>query len=215
MLRSLCLLAVPALAITISAPAHANHKVTESFKINSQGMNAAFFGSDNCAAASVQIFYSAVMTRVNGLKDSPFPTTFIEIDYQNICTGDAFLLSGTTDNQQATIRGDIGAATLSATIPVSNDAGTVSTTVTVNLSWKATGGIIEFRDKFRSNGGGVKFKQITDSESRPAEATGTVGAMLPLSTGNTFTNLVFGPSVDAIIAKNLFGQVTVTRTFPN
>jgi hypothetical protein len=199
----------------MSAPAHANHKVTESFKINSEGMNASFFGSDNCAAASVAIFYSAVMTRVNGLKDSPFPTTFIEIDYQNICTGDAFLLSGTTDQQQATIRGDIGAGTLSATVPVSNELGTVSTTVTVNLSWKATGPLNVFRDRFRSNGGGVKFKQVTDTENRPAEATGTVAGILPLSTGNASTNLVFGPSVDAVIAKNLFGQVTVTRTFPN
>ena len=167
------------------------------------------------STTSVQIFYSAVMTRTNGVKDSPLPTTFIEIDYQNICTGDAFLLSGTTDHQQATVRGDIGSGTLSTTIPVSNDAGTVNTTVTVNLSWRATGPLQVFKDKFRSNGGGVKFKQVTDNESRPAEATGTVAAILPLATGNKFTNLVFGPSVDALIAKNLFGQVTVTRTFPN
>ncbi|HET6285011.1 MAG TPA: hypothetical protein VFH73_28900 [Polyangia bacterium] len=199
----------------MSAPAHANHKVTESFKINSQGMNANFFGSDNCAAGSVAIFYSAVMTRTNGVKDTPLPTTFIEIDYQNICTGDAFLLSGTTDHQQATVRSDISSGTLSTTIPVSNDIGTISTTVTVSLSWRATGPLQVFKDKFRSNGGGVKFKQVTDNESRPAEATGTVTAIMPLSTGNKFTNLVFAPSVDAIIAKNLFGQVTVTRTFPN
>src|SRR5260221_4578464 len=203
--RFLCVLAIPALTITMSVPAHANHKVTESFKINSQGMNASFFGADNCAAASVAIFYSAVMTRVNGLKDSPFPTTFIEIDYQNICTGDAFLLSGTTDQQQATIRGDIGAATLSATVPVSNELGTVSTTVTVNLSWKATGALNVFRDRFRSNGGGVKFKQVTDTENRPAEATATVAAILPLSPGNTPTHLVFCPSVDPLIAQDLFG----------
>jgi len=219
MLRSLCVLAIPALAITISAPAHANHKVTESFKINSQGANASFFGADNCSAVSVAIFYSATMSRVNNTNNTPFPTTFVEIDYQNICTGDAFFMNGTTDQQQATIRGDIGAATLSAQVPVSTLDGSVRTTVTVSLSWKATGALNVFKEKVMSNGGGVRFKQVTDNTNRPAEATGTVAAMLPLTTPtgvrNTFTNLVFGPSVDAIIAKNLFGQVTVTRTFPN
>jgi hypothetical protein len=207
-------LAVPALAITLGAPAHASQKVTETFKISSQGMNANFFGSDNCAAASVAVFYSAMMTRVNGVKDSPLPTTLVEIDYQNICTGDAFLLSGNTDHQQASMKINLDSGTLSATIPVSNEAGTVSTTVTLSLSWRATGALTIFKDKFHSTGGGVKFKQSTDNEARPAEATGTVTAILPLATGKKFTNLVFGPSVDAIIAKSQFGQVTVTRTLP-
>jgi len=34
------------------------------------------------------------------------------------------------------------------------------------------------------------------------ETRSGVAAVLPLSTGNTSTNLVFGPSVDALIAKN-------------
>lgn len=212
MLRSVCLLSVSLFAITLSAPLHAApKKVTESFKLKNLGASAAFFGADNCVAAAVNVFYSEIVTKTNGDKDRPNPTTFVELGYQNICTGDAFMLSGTIDQQQAQIRGDLGGASLTASVPVSNEDGTKTATLYVNLNFTATGPITTFKDDFKSKGGGVRYKRKATSQSRPALATGTVAGILPLDAGPHYENVIFDPSESAQINKNLFGEVTVTR----
>lgn len=219
MVRKFCAFTLSALAIMFSVQAQAGTKVSQSFKLKNVGFSATFFGAEttdivdgqSCGrAVQMNVFYSEMNTRTDGVNDSTPPVTFVEIDYQNSCLGQAFFLSGAViAPQQTTVRGDSGAATLISSIPVSNDDGSVTTTVYLNLQWTATGPAVSFREKINSNEGGVKFKLDSKSEGRPADVTGTATAVMPVS-GNV--SLILAPSVGGSINRNNLGLVTVTHT---
>lgn len=214
MLRTLCVLTVTALSLTASAPAHAKKKVVESTKVKNKGVTATFFGTDGvCDLAVVNVFSSETSTKVNGDKTEQ-PVTGLSIEYQNSCTGEALILSGQTFEHQLQIRGDLGTASLYANVPVTDENGE-STTINLNLRWSATGPSTTFHEKTKTKDNGVKFKMVVDIEGRPAEANGTIAGILPLPSGPKYKNLVFAPSVNATIDKNMIGQVTITKTLKN
>ena len=214
MMRSSLALSVSLFAITLGASAHAGTKVTETFQLKNYGFSASFFGSDSCSAASMSVYFSQMDMETNGVPANDPPTTFVVFDYQNICNGANFQASGTTFQQQFTVAGDLSSATLYAVVPVTTDENApvqLSSNVVVNLAFTATGASTTFKQKEHSKDGGVKFKFTATSTGRPAQAYGTATVDFPFAGGDD-TPIVFFPSVDGSINKNLMGSVTVTKT---
>jgi hypothetical protein len=161
----------------------------------------------------MSVYISEIFGNVNGTPWPDPPVTFVVIDYQNICNGAAFQLSGSTFDQQFTISNDYGSASVYAVVPVRTEEGApvpLNTTVTLNLQFSATGPFARYKQKEHSNIGGVKFKFNVSSDSRPAQATGSALLDLPFAGGDD-TNIVFGPSVDGVIARSMVGQIIVTK----
>lgn len=206
MMRSVCAISLSLLAISFSASAQAA-KVTETYALKNRGASAAFFGADETTAVALSVYYSEIAETFNGEPVVSPPSTFIELSYQDTA-GHFFSLSGSTDQAQATFTGDHSSATLYAVVPVSginvNTEEPVSTTVTLSLTFTATGPFTRFKQKDATNEGGVKFKFSATSDGRPAQATGA-------ATFDLFGDdrpLIFAPSLDGAINKNLMGSVT-------
>jgi hypothetical protein len=214
MKRSVSALSVSLFAITLGTSAHASTKVTESYQLKNRGFSASFSSSDGCALSAMTVYFSEVVGDVNGVPLSDPPNTLVLLNYVD-CNGHSFQLMGSTFQQQFTVANDLSSATLYAVVPVSTDEFApvqVNTTVTLSLSFTATGPITTLNNqKEHSNAGGVKVKFSATSEGRPAQATGTATVDLPFSGGDDLP-LIFAPSIEGSINRNTTGSLTVTKT---
>lgn len=141
-------------------------------------------------------------------------TIFVSFRYVDTCTGDSLLMSGFSLTPNGSVATDLSKGHVDAVIPVSTDPDFTpvqTATVTLSLNFTATGPTATFRNNDTSRGGGIITINRFSNSSRPATATGTATATLPLSTGPKFVNLIGSPSLSASIGKDAVGSVTIIK----
>ena len=168
---------------------------------------------DNCSVSVTTVRVAEQVIQETG-RPIRTPSLIVTVDHTYVCgpggqENPEFLsLFGSTDVANWTIRGDLGAGTLSATVLVS-DGGSVTLPVTINVAFTATGPASTARDTFHSNSGGVVVNSHFKFSSAPASATGTIQATLPTVGAVDLT--AGAPATDASIATSAFGQITITQ----
>ena len=109
------------------------------FKLRAGSLIADFeYASDDaCIVTQTHIQFSEAVIYQSGMTPTRQPpTTQVTLDYANACTGEVFELTGGTTQQSVQIAGDLGKASLIATVPVSDGAGNNSN-VSLDVTWTA------------------------------------------------------------------------------
>ena len=197
-------------AASLAVPDGAQAAETSHFRTSGHAMNAGFLVEDpvaDCFFASTNVMFVESVIQTGGKPTVQPPTVVVDMTYENDCTGDFFELNGSIVNPTVSIRGDLGTGTLAASVPVTD--GTVSATVNLNLSFTANADLQQAQFAFHSASDCTIFNERVRSEERPADASGIMTAVLPLSTGDTLVDLAPSPSTSAFIGANSFGDVTV------
>ena len=93
------------------------------FDLRGRAIIAFYEGTDTagCVTATTSLRFLENVTQTSGPPVVTPPTIFLDMSYQDACTGDTFFLMGAAG---ATVHftGDLGGATLQATVPVSDDS---------------------------------------------------------------------------------------------
>ena len=203
------ILAVGAAALAFAAPADAAD--TFHFDLQGHSVEATFFSAtdDGCVTATTTLHYNESSNHVAPGSPDLQAVSLIEVQYQNLCTGDFFLLDGGTTQQTVKIRGNLTRADYAAVIPVTD--GNITTNVTLNFVAAGTGDLQSAHDVFNSRGGGTVFHQDVSFQARNAVPTGDVSIVLPLASGPTTVDLAPGSNQDnGFIAKESQGFIDVT-----
>jgi hypothetical protein len=200
-LRRLSLVALPLLTVLFGVmltitPAWAASGTTVVFKFQSLTTIANFdnFSSDGCTETLVQVSGTHFGTSLGA-------DVFIG-QFDN-CTSTLLLEAfGSTNN--ATLSGNLGLASLSATVPVFDIVSATTFNVSVSMNWTATG-----PPSHEEGGSHFQTKNFTEifhfnADVRDASASGTVSVGM--------TNFTPSPSVFAQIALMKSGSVTITPT---
>lgn len=164
--------------------------------------------------SAVQVQWNSSLFRSTSSGTTTQTTIFVLVNYVDSCSGDSLVMSGFSLMPNGTVPNDLSRGHVDAVIPVSTDpdAGPVKTaTVNLSLNFTATGPITTIRNTDQSHGGGVITINNFSTSSRPATATGSASATLPLSTGPKFVNLIGTPSLSATIGKDANGTVTIMK----
>ena len=179
-------LLAPALALSLlgASPA-ANAATVSHFKLRDHSLIANFEAAsdDGCFVAETWVDFAESVIQFDGDTVVNPPTTLVEVDYANNCTGDVLSLSGGTTVQTVSIGGDLSSATLSAVVPVTD--GVNSATVTLDVTWTASGDLQVVHSHFRSFDGNTTTMDKFDVSVRNAVVGGSIATSLPLSTGST------------------------------
>jgi hypothetical protein len=194
---------------SLALPGATQAAETSHFRISNHVMEADFvaFDETGCSSATTSVIYAESVIQTSGKPTVQPPTVVVDLVYVNSCTGDAFELNGSLVNPSASIRGDLGTATLAASVPVSD--GTVSATVDLDLTFTATADAQRVQFAFHSASACTIFNQHVRSTERAAQASGTMTTVVPLSTGSTPVDLAPSPSDSAFIGANSEGDITV------
>ncbi|HVZ70785.1 MAG TPA: hypothetical protein VHJ20_00285 [Polyangia bacterium] len=163
---------------------------------------------DGCFVTQTSVRFAEAVIFEDGDKTIQPPTTTIEVDYANACTGDTLTLTGGTTVQTFHIAGDLSTASLSAVVPVSD--GVSSATVTLNLTWTANAPLQEAKDKTRTRDGNTVTVEKVDFQVRTADIGGTATTTLPTSEGPLAVDLARFPE-GGTIGKDADGERTITR----
>ena len=205
-------LLAPTLALSIVAAVGgvADAATVTHFKLTDHSLIANFEAAsdDGCFVAQTFLDFSESVTHIDGAVIVGEPTTLLQIDYANACTGDVLSLSGGTTVQTFSIAGDLSSATLSAVIPVTD--GTNSATVTLNVTWTANGDVQVAKGHFRSTDGNVTTMDKFDVKVRDSIVGGSIATSLPLSTGLTPIELAEFQE-GGTIGSDMDGERTVTK----
>ncbi|HXI55218.1 MAG TPA: hypothetical protein VNO55_04125 [Polyangia bacterium] len=205
---SLALICSGVIATSAAQAAQTSH-----FRSSASSLIASFnsFASP-CQALSTDILFGSQVIQSLG---APMrgPNLVVEVRYVDFCNPDApidMTFDGFTDTVESTIRGDLGAATLVAQLPVTDASGN-TVLLSINLAFTATGDVATSRDTFHTNDNGTVVNIRFSSSSRPATATGTISGSFPTSSGPQTLNGAATSSLSASIGNNLNGDVVVIK----
>ena len=181
------------------------------FNLRGRAIIAFYEGTDSagCVTATTSLRFLENVTQTSGPPVVTAPTIFLDMSYQDACTGDTFFLMGAAD---ATVHftGDLGGATLQATVPVTDDSTGFSTTVNVNLSFTGSGDLQIGENKFKTKNGNTIVIENEKFTTRAATGSGTINAVLPLSSGST--SFEFAQQLDtATLDKESVGERTIIK----
>lgn len=197
--------------VLVAAPLrNASAKVEVStFRLRDKVLHAEFFTTDGCYGIATSIRYAQSVIQQDGPPVVTPPLTSVDITYTNGCTGEFFALTGGTGQQNVQIARDLGTASLSAIVPVSD--GVVNANVTINVTWKANAPLQQAKDSTLT--WDPVARTITwdrfNVRTRAADAGGNVSTVLPVQAGPTFFNLGEFPQSGSL-GTDVFGTRTVT-----
>jgi hypothetical protein len=199
-----------ALSILAAATGDAHAATVTHFKLRDHSLIANFEAAsdDGCFVAQTFVEFAEAVIQFDGVTTTQPPTTQVEIDYANNCTGDVLSLSGGTATQTFSIGGDLSGATLSAVVPVTD--GTNSATVTLDLTWTANGDLQVAKGHFRSTDGNTTTMDKFDVKVRNADVAGSMTTSLPLAAGPSAIQLAQF-SEGGTIGSDMEGDRTVTK----
>jgi len=199
-----------ALSILAAATGDAHAATVTHFKLRDHSLIANFEAAsdDGCYVAQTFVEFAEAVIQFDGVTTTQPPTTQVEIDYANNCTGDVLSLSGGTATQTFSIGGDLSGATLSAVVPVTD--GTNSATVTLDLTWTANGDLQVAKGHFRSTDGNTTTMDKFDVKVRNADVAGSMTTSLPLAAGPSAIQLAQF-SEGGTIGSDMEGDRTVTK----
>jgi hypothetical protein len=204
-------ISLSALALSILVATGTAHAATVShFKLRDHSLIANFESAsdDGCYVAQTFVEFAEAVIQYDGDTTTQPPTTQVEVDYANNCTGDVLSLYGGVATQTVSIGGDLSGATLSAVVPVTD--GTNSATVTLNLTWTANGDLQVAKGHFRSTDGNTTTMDKFDVKVRNADVTGSMTTSLPLAAGPSAIQLAQFPE-GGTIGSDMEGDRTVTK----
>ncbi|MDB4983313.1 MAG: hypothetical protein JWM82_4065 [Myxococcales bacterium] len=202
---------ISALALAmISIGATAQAATVTKFKLRDRSLIANLFYADECNIATTSVRFAESVTQTDGVREVSPPTTTVEVDYTNGCTGESFTLTGGTAVQTVHFAGDFSTATLSAVVPLNNEDGVTVSSVTLNLVWTANAPLQEAKDKTRTRDGNVITVEKFDFKSRSADISGTAPTTLPTNDGPLSIDLALS-SQGGTIGKDVLGDRTVTK----
>ncbi|HVU50784.1 MAG TPA: hypothetical protein VHL80_08865 [Polyangia bacterium] len=198
----------------VSLPARpAGAKVEFSiFKLRAGSLSADFEDAtdDACIVTQTHIQFSEAVIFLSGTPPTiQPPTTQVSIIYSNACTGEYFELDGGTAQQSFQIAGDLGKASLIATVPVSDDSGTNNANVSVNVTWTANAPLQRVKSTTVTHDARSVTVDRTDVEARTADVVGPVSAVLMIQAGPTFFDLSRFPE-GGQLGKDNEGSRTIT-----
>jgi len=185
------------LAFSTSVPrAHAASGSTTVFRFQSKTAFADFDSTSGC----IETF-----AEVDGTQSSTSPEADVFIGQFNNCTGTLlFFASGSTFSPTFQVGGKLASASLSATISVCCDVSGNTFSVSVSMSWTATGALSHEIGSFHFQTKNFISNFHFNDDFRDASASGTVSDGI-----TTFTP---SPSVFAQIASFKSGDVTISRS---
>jgi hypothetical protein len=175
---------LPAAALSLLAASSGAHAATVThFKLRDHSLIANFEAAsdDGCYVAQTFVEFAEAVIQTDGVTTTQPPTTQVEIDYANNCTGDVLTLSGGTATQTVSIGGDLSSGSLSAIVPVTD--GVSSATVTLDVTWTANGDLQVAKGHFRSTDGNTTTMDKFDVKVRNAIVGGSITTSLPLAAG--------------------------------
>jgi hypothetical protein len=198
----------------VSLPARpAGAKVEFStFKLRAGSLAADFedASDDGCFVTQTHIQFSEAVIFQSGAPPTVQPpTTQVTIDYSNACTGESFELTGGTTQQSFQIAGDLGKASLIATVPVSDDSGTNNANVSVDVTWTANAALQRVKSTNVTHDAGSVTVDRTNVQARTADVVGPVSAVLMIQAGPTAFDLSRFPE-GGQLGKDNEGSRTVT-----
>jgi hypothetical protein len=193
----------------------------EIVKVKDKSLTASFSSAmdgscgSGTAISSVDVHWDSSLIKSDGVTTMQ-SALLVAIQYINLCTGDNLNMSGFVTDVNGLVATDLASGHIGATVPVTTepdpDTGEFkSGSVTVNLNFAATGSASTIRDRSHSRDGGVITISNFMVSARPAIATGSVSAVLPLAAGPTVVPMVNGPSLSAQIGKDANGSITIIR----
>jgi hypothetical protein len=138
---------------------------------------------------------------------TPAPGTVLVVVQRDVCTG--FVLfsgAGDTASHSFQVAGNLGSATLTATVLVVDAVSQQGFTFQVNLVWTATGNpqVVHSKETFRDPDLGIRIRTLTHSRQVEAVAIGTV-----VTGGVNFTPEA---SDTATIHKENAGSLVIEKT---
>jgi hypothetical protein len=205
---SLALICSGVIATSAAQAAQTSH-----FRLSTSSLIASFTTNPSaCQNISADILFGSQVIQTTGAPMAG-PNLLVEVRYVDFCNPDVLIdntFDGVTDVVQSSIRGDLGAGTLVAQLPVTDINGT-TVFVSLNLTFTATGDVATTRDTFHSNDNGTVFNFRFSSSSRPAVATGTISGSFSTFTGPQTLNAAAAGSQSASIGNNLSGDVVVIK----
>jgi hypothetical protein len=209
----LCALGLFAFA-GVSLPARpAGAKVDFSmFKLRDRSLIADFeYASDDaCIVTQTHILFTEAVIYQSGSPPTVQPpTTQVTIDYSNACTGEVFELNGGTTQESFQIAGDLGKASLIATVPVSDDTGTNTANVSVNVTWTANAPLGRVKSTTVTHDAVSLTVDRIDVQARTADVVGPVTAVLMTQAGPMAFDLSRFPE-GGQLGKDNEGSRTVT-----
>jgi hypothetical protein len=160
-------------------PASAKVSIT-SFKLRDRSLIADFedASDDGCFVTQTHILFTeAVIYQSGSPPTRQPPTTQVTIDYSNACTGESFELTGGTTEQTVQIAGDLGKASLVATVPVSDGASN-NANVSVNVTWTANAPLGRVKSTDTSRDANTLTVDRMNVQARSADVVGPVSAVL-------------------------------------
>jgi hypothetical protein len=132
------------------------------------------------------------------------PFVLVTVNQTDNATGEfLFQAFGETSQFVLQVNGNLSSARLSAALGLFDFISGTTEPFTVNLTFTGVGEVLEEKNHFTSNEGGVVINVFGDVLERPASAAGTVSGM-----GINFTPV---PTVHAFIQKIHSGTVIVTK----
>lgn len=203
--QSLALLLVVVASAGAARAAEVSH-----FKLRDRSLIANFedASDDGCFVSQTLIRFAESIVRQDGTVFVGPPTTQVDIEYANACTGEVLSLSGGTTTQNVAFTGDLSGASLAAVVPVTD--GTNSATVTFNITFTANGDLQRAKGQFKSSDGNTTTVERFDFQVRNADVVGSVTTTLPLAAGPTPLDLARFPE-GGTIGKDLNGDRVITR----
>jgi hypothetical protein len=202
------------LLAVMTGPGTANAAETFHYNLGGNAINGFMFAAtdDGCVLTGTSISYGDVYNHTNGPPQRTH-ITLIELNYVDQCTGESYILDGGSDEIAAKFTGNLGRASIAGTIPVTD--GTVTATVTLDLTYDATGDLGTIHGLvFNSNGDGVVFHQEQNLATRSAQASGTATGTFELPGGTTTIPLILDPVAtfdSAQLGKVQGGTVVITK----
>lgn len=182
------------------------------FKLRAGSLIADFedASDDGCFVTQTHILFSEAVIFQSGTPPTiQPPTTQVTIDYANNCSGEFFELNGGTAQQAFQIAGDLGKATLIATVPVSDDSGTNNANVSVNVTWTANAPLQRVKSTTVTHDANSITIDRTNVQARTADVVGPVSAVLMIQAGPTFFDLSRFPE-GGQLGKDNEGSRTIT-----
>jgi hypothetical protein len=196
--------------VLAARPASAKVEVSV-FKLRDRSLIADFedASDDGCFVTQTHILFAeAVIFQSGGPPTVQPPTTQVTLDYANACTGEFFELTGGTAQQSFQIAGDLGKATLIATVPVT-DGVSNNANVSLHITWTANAPLQRVKTTNISHDANKITIDRTDVEARTADVVGPVAAVLMVAAGPTAFDLSRFPE-GGQLGKDNEGSRTIT-----
>jgi hypothetical protein len=200
-----------AVAAIPARPALAKVEVSV-FKERNGALVADFEGvsADGCVITQTHILFTEALTFQSGTPPTKQPpTTQVTLDYSDTCNGGFVELAGGTTQQSFQITGDLGKASLIATVPVTDETGTNNATVSINATWTANAPLQRVKNTTVTHDASSITVDHLDAETRTADVAGPVATVLMLPAGPTAIDLSLFPE-GGLLSKQNNGTRTVT-----